>query len=277
MRFRWAQARRFPLTFLRFHSLSEDLEESCLIGDLNHLNKTSWHWADTTQEVPGDEECAARIYFPFFMAVSQSITTTLFFFPFLVQPSLPGTNHRKNRTPPPKGWTAVAWHFPMNWLYLPPWWDETNISESRGAMCEVLFSKVSLSVCAYPCKFHLEIKVFIAAKLLECISANYFQLHNINRKKMKSSNFESGSKICMGRGEVCVYRSNGFQEASNRRRFPSCLPFTAVVTALEPASETKLRFEVIFLPTGKIRGNPTASAHTQYTHSRTKTWWLSSN
>lgn len=79
MRFRWAQARRFPVTFLRFHSLSEDFEESCLIGDLNHLNKTSWRWADTTQEVPGDEECAARIYFPFFMAVSQSITTTLSF------------------------------------------------------------------------------------------------------------------------------------------------------------------------------------------------------
>lgn len=27
MRFRWAQARRFPVTFLRFHSLSEDLEK----------------------------------------------------------------------------------------------------------------------------------------------------------------------------------------------------------------------------------------------------------
>ena len=152
-------------TFLCFHSLSQDLWGSRLMGDLNHLNKTSWRWADTTQEVPGDEECApppSKNLFPIFhgcLTINHNhISLLLFLFLFLVQPSMSGTNHRKNRTPPLRGWTAVAWYFPMNWLHLPPWWDETNISESRGAVCEVLFSKC-LRVCArIPANFTWRLK-----------------------------------------------------------------------------------------------------------------------
>ena len=51
---------------------------------------------------------------------------------------------------------------------------------------------------------------------------------------------------------MCV-QGNGFQETFNQGRLLSRLPFTAVVTALGPASGSEPCFEVIFLPTGKIR------------------------
>ena len=260
-------------TFLCFHSLSQDLWGSCLMGDLNHLNKTSWRWADTTQEVPGDEECAPPPQQEFishfsWLSHNQSQPHFIASFSFSFSSSaLNVWNQSQEKQDPATERVNCSRLIFSNELIAFTTLMRWN-KHIRVAGCRVwgLVFKVSPSVRTYPCKFHLEIKVFIAAKLLECISANYFQLHNINRKKWRAATLRADQKICMGRGEVCVYRSNGFQEASNRRRFPSCLPFTAGVTALEPASETKLCFEVIFLPTGKIRGNPTACAHTVYTH-----------
>lgn len=71
--------------------------------------------------------------------------------------------------------------------------------------------------------------------------------------------------------EVCVYSAfNGFQETFIWRHFLSSLVYGGR-NCIRPASEGKLCFEVIFLPNGEIRGNPTATATHMHVHTRTHT------
>lgn len=100
----------------------------------------------------------AIIYTPFFMAVLQSISNTLYCLKGFFHCLEPITGKIGARV-----WScAVRWHFTKNWLFLPTQWGETHTHRGLWVQRVCVWSRFQ-SICIYACEFYLEIKVFIAA------------------------------------------------------------------------------------------------------------------